>query len=924
MKPALLLIPVAASAVFAADLITPGDPALAIDRDLIAVINSDYPSNDSAASAIDRRTDTKYANTGGLNSGIIITPAAGSSTVRSFVITTASDVPDRDPASWELYGTNDVVSSTDNSRGDAENWTLIESGTLDLPAARLTAGAAVAVTNETAYTSYRILFPTLRNAAAGILQFAEIQLYSTPNGSGAPVLSQNDAALAINLPALDSRSPDAEQVQNVLDSDPATKYLNFGKINTGFIVTPAAGATVAQSLIVTTANDAVERDPASWVLYGTNDDIVTEAHSTGDGENWTEIARGDLALPAERLTPGPLVPFDNVGSWKSYRLVFPTLKNAPATNSMQVADVQLYTTEDGSDAGIFSADDAIIPIQRPYTRSGYRTNNEKPQNVVDGLAETKYLNFGELNSGIIVTPTASSTVRSLVITTANDSPERDPSSYALYGTNDPITSGDNSTGSAENWTLISRGPLALPDARNTAGPAVSFSNSTAYTSYRLIFPGVKNNVAANSLQIAEVQLYPQPDGAGTGILAPTNAVKAIKVPSSVSNYPQQENPANVLDGDPNTKYLNGAKRNTGFIVTPAAGAKVVQSFSLSTANDVPERDPASYALYGTNDPVVSGDNSDGSFENWTLVASGGLSLTDERLHAAVLPDEAVSFPNTTAYTSWRLVFPTVKNDTVATAMQAGDVQFYTGQNGGGGAVLAVGDEIRAIAFINSASGSNPNETVDKAVDSALDTKYLNTGGVNSGLIVTPAGGSSVVTGLRLFTANDFEGRDPAAYELYGTNDPITSVNNSVGNAENWTLISSGPIELPADRNGAEAAVSITNSTAWTSYRFVVTALKDNAQGLMQFSELQLPGEFGPVTPADPSFKITGVSTTGSPIQNVTLTWASEAGASYTVQTSTALSGWTAAGNPVTATGTSTTATVPVTAGERRFFRVVKN
>ncbi|RYD35554.1 MAG: hypothetical protein EOP86_08185, partial [Verrucomicrobiaceae bacterium] len=257
MKPVILLIPVAASAVFAADLITPGDPALAIDRDLAALINSDYPSNDSAASAIDRRTDTKYANTGGLYSGIIVTPAAGSSTVRSFVITTASDVPDRDPASWELYGTNDVVSSTDNSRGDAENWTLIESGTLDLPAARLTAGAAVAVTNETAYTSYRILFPTLRNAAAGILQFAEIQLYSTPNGSGAPVLSQNDAALAINLPALDSRSPDAEQVQNVLDSDPATKYLNFGKINTGFIVTPAAGATVAQSLIVTTANDAV-------------------------------------------------------------------------------------------------------------------------------------------------------------------------------------------------------------------------------------------------------------------------------------------------------------------------------------------------------------------------------------------------------------------------------------------------------------------------------------------------------------------------------------------------------------------------------------------------------------------------------------------------------------------------------------------
>lgn len=922
MKRLLILFPMAASAAFAADIIAPGDPALSIDRDVAFVANSDYPSNDSAASAIDRRTDSKYANTGGASSGIIATPAGGASTVQSFVITTASDASDRDPASWELYGTNDPVTSTDNSRGDGENWTLIGSGALTLPTARLTAGAAVAVTNATAYTSYRIVFPTLRNAASTVLQFAEIQFYSTNNGTGTPVLAPGDAVLAINRPALDSRSPDNEQVINLLDFSSGTKYLNFGKLNTGFIVTPVAGATTVQSFKLTTANDGEERDPASWVLFGTNDDVVSAPPSTGSDENWTEIARGNLALPAARQTEGDFITVSNATAWKSYRMVFPTVKNAAAANSMQVADVQFFSAEDGSDGGFLSFDDAIIPIQMEYTNSGYRTNNEKPQNVIDGLATTKYLNFGEQNSGIIVTPAAASIVRSFVITTANDGVERDPASYALYGTNAAVVSTDNSTGTAESWTLISQGTLALPDDRNTAGTAVNFSNATSYASYRLIFPAVKNAAAANSMQISEVQFYPQPDAAGTGILAPANVVKAIKTPGSASNYPAAENPGNILDDNPATKYLNFCKRYSGLVVTPAAGAKAVQSFTISTANDGVERDPAAFELYGTNDPVVSGDNSDGSFENWSLVASGALALSDERLHVPLVPDEVISFTNATAYTSWRLVFPSVKNDAAANSMQIGDVQFYTGKEGAGDTVLATGDAVKAIAFFSSSSGTPAAETVDKAVDGAMETKYLNTGGVNSGLIVTPSGGKSVVTGLRVYTANDAEGRDPAAYELYGTNDTVSSLNNSTGSAENWTLISSGPITLPAERNGMEGAVTFANTGAWTSYRFLATALKDNAQGLMQMAEIQLDGEFSS-TPADPSFRITSVTTSGNPVQTITLTWASEAGGSYTVQTSTALSSWSNAGT-YPATGTSTSATISVPAGDRRFYRVLKN
>ncbi len=130
--------------------------------------------------------------------------------------------------------------------------------------------------------------------------------------------------------------------------------------------------------------------------------------------------------------------------------------------------------------------------------------NESPNLAIDGTT-AKYLNFGEVNSGFILTPSNSSRiVTGFRITTANDAEERDPSSYQLYGTNDPITSTQNSTGTAENWALIAGGTLALPAGRNTQGAVVSFANSTAYKSYRMVFTGVKNAATANSMQIGEI------------------------------------------------------------------------------------------------------------------------------------------------------------------------------------------------------------------------------------------------------------------------------------------------------------------------------------------------------------------------------------------------------------------------------------
>lgn len=339
-------------------------------------------------------------------------------------------------------------------------------------------------------------------------------------GPGDPILAV-DSDLGV-----DSSYPDAEGPFYALDQDSSTKYLNFGREGTGLIFTPEYGASVVRSIRFTTANDAPGRDPASFELYGTNDPIVSEDNSAGDAENWTLIAADSLSLPDERFTNGPVNNFANGASYTSYKVVFPTVKDA-CENSMQIADLSLFTGTDGGGDQVAGFFDDFRAVGTLGSESKYPCS-ESPANAIDGDAFNKYLNFGKQNSGFIVARADGQAVvvESFAITTANDYPERDPNEWALYGTNDPITSEDNSTGEAENWTLVDSGTVDLPDERFTLGPTVSVNNATAYKAYKLLFPSLKDNSGdfpADSMQIAEVFI----DGQGGDCYADFNGDGAV-------------------------------------------------------------------------------------------------------------------------------------------------------------------------------------------------------------------------------------------------------------------------------------------------------------------------------------------------------------------------------------------------------------
>ncbi|MCP4507227.1 MAG: hypothetical protein GY826_12670 [Fuerstiella sp.] len=122
----------------------------------------------------------------------------------------------------------------------------------------------------------------------------------------------------------------AEQVPSAIDNDVNTKYLNFDKENTGFIVTPS-GSGVVTGLALTSANDSPARDPASFRLAGSH-----------DGVDYTLIDIGEVPPFTERHQRQELLVHNpEKQSYLHYRLTFPTLADTAHANSMQIGEVEL-------------------------------------------------------------------------------------------------------------------------------------------------------------------------------------------------------------------------------------------------------------------------------------------------------------------------------------------------------------------------------------------------------------------------------------------------------------------------------------------------------------------------------------------------------------------------------------------------------
>ena len=139
-----------------------------------------------------------------------------------------------------------------------------------------------------------------------------------------------------------------------------------------------------------------------------------------------------------------------------------------------------------------------------------------------------------------------------------------------------------------------------------------------------------------------------------------------------NEWPAGEAPSFAIDDDGN-KHLNSYGPGSGVVVSPSASGTIATSIKLWTANDEPKRDPASFEVWGKTGTLGA---SPWAFADWTLLASGAITLPTSRQLAGTLSDAnsaTVGFSNTTTADHYLIVFPTLKG---TARWQSGEIRLF--------------------------------------------------------------------------------------------------------------------------------------------------------------------------------------------------------------------------------------------------------
>jgi hypothetical protein len=241
---------------------------------------------------------------------------------------------------------------------------------------------------------------------------------------------------------------------------------------------------------------------------------------------------------------------------------------------------------------------AIVDASAPGDPiTGTSTNSppsQQPAKAIDNNVTTKYLNFDKLNTGLIITPLGKGPVHALTLISAEDAPERDPSSFVLEGSND-----------GTNYTRIASNAVPAFPARHSI-QSFAVANTNVFNHYRLLFPTVANAGTANSMQIAEVELLSHEEITSSldGAMILTLPPGAQVVRDVQHLFDRNLGPDRKLE----VQFMSNGE--TVVNLTLAAGARVLQGFELIGAADdftYPGRRPSYVTVAGSTDDSIYTD-----------------------------------------------------------------------------------------------------------------------------------------------------------------------------------------------------------------------------------------------------------------------------------------------------------------------------
>ena len=269
--------------------------------------------------------------------------------------------------------------------------------------------------------------------------------------------------------------------------------------------------------------------------------------------------------------------------------------------------------------------DATMPGNAIVGSSSNSPGAQSVTNAIDNTAATKYLNFDKTNTGFdVMVYDSNRVVRGITLISAEDSPERDPASYALWGSPD-----------GTNFTLIASNAVPGFAGRNFV-QSFGITNATAYPIYRVLFPEISNAPAANSMQVSEVELLTQPEiSSSSDTLGGIFGGYLVTFPTELADRDLTSSGKFIITGNTAVAQVN---------IIPAAGRSVLKAVEIIGAHDdatYPNRHSTNFTVYGSDD-------------GFTYFPLGNFTSTVPTVNQRI--EEFGLFGNTTPYNRYRVTF----------------------------------------------------------------------------------------------------------------------------------------------------------------------------------------------------------------------------------------------------------------------------
>lgn len=231
-------------------------------------------------------------------------------TVASYRLTSANDVPQRDPQEWTFSGSTDGTA-----------WTTLDRRTLDAPFEKRFQTREFTCADTAAYRFYR--FDFVPKAGVSHFQVSEIGLAGVDLGAGGTMYLSSPSGHSEGSGA-GSRPTD---ISRSVDRDPATVWRVGAAAPAVVWQADLPRAVAVTSYSLTSAPDRPKDDPARWRF-----------EASQDGRTWTTLDTQNPSTPFAGRGETRTFRFANSTAYRAYRL---TLTPRASSTGLQIAEIAL-------------------------------------------------------------------------------------------------------------------------------------------------------------------------------------------------------------------------------------------------------------------------------------------------------------------------------------------------------------------------------------------------------------------------------------------------------------------------------------------------------------------------------------------------------------------------------------------------------